>query len=197
MRIITTSFMACAILLASCHPHHAAAPAAELSHSHDHEHDHAAQSARSVPGKNIWNRGERPEDAWAEMERWHGHVGPWNVIGLRMGEAILRESGAQWGDHTMDIVVHIPLSTPYSCLVDGLMVGTGNGPGRLDLRMAEVETMDMIYVSARPREGQGPILLLRPNRRLLHRIETNPAEKLEALSRECMDMRDSELFTME
>ena len=80
------------------------------------------QQTHSNPGENLWNKAKEPADWWGEIERVHGHVGPWNVLGWRMGKAALRELNAAWGLHELDIVCHVPLETPYSCLADGLVV---------------------------------------------------------------------------
>lgn len=156
----------------------------------------AAQSTRSVPGKNIWNRGEAPEDWWAEVERYHGHVGPWNVLGWRIGQAALRDFGAAWGDHTLNIYVHIPRRTPYSCLIEGLMVGTGNSQGRLDLMLSEALSTSTIHVSIQRKSG-GQTLVYRPHARYLAKIETRPANELELLSKECAAMEEDDLYLVE
>lgn len=148
----------------------------------------------SKPGSNIWNEAQEPADWWGEIKRVHGHVGPWNVLGWRIGKAALRELNATWGQHEMDVVCHIPLQMPYSCLADGLAVGTGNSLGRLDLRLSEVMVMSDIHVSVRRKDGTGPVLLLKPSLKYLQKIHSQPDEKLEALARECGQVAEQELF---
>ena len=154
-------------------------------------------TAHSTPGDNLWNQGREPEDWWAETLRSHGHVGPWNVLGWRIGKAALREFQTQWGRHTLDIVCYIPLATPYSCMADGLVTGTGNSLGRLDIRLAEVLSRDLIHVAVRRKDGQGPILLFKPNLEYLKRIEGRRLEHLETLSRECVTMAEGDLIRIE
>jgi formylmethanofuran dehydrogenase subunit E len=156
--------------------------------------DHAAGTTRSSPGDSPWNRGKPPKDWWAEIERSHGHVGPWNVLGWRIGQAALREFEADWGCHTLDIVCCIPLETPYSCMADGLTIGTGNSIGRLDIRLAEVMSVELVQVCIRRKDGQGPVLVFEPRMEYMKRIRQRPVEELEGLSRECRKMRDGELF---
>ena len=153
----------------------------------------SSQSA-SKPGRNLWNEAQEPADWWGEIRRVHGHVGPWNVLGWRMGKAALRELNAKWGQHELDIVCHVPMNTPYSCLADGLVVGTGNSIGRLDVRLAEALAVTDIHVSVRRKDGTGPVLLLKPNVEYLERIRRQPAEELEKLSRECGQLPEKELF---
>ena len=167
-------------------------------------HPEAAESVTNQPpaqthsrwGPNAWNEAEEPADWWGEIKRVHGHVGPWNVLGWRMGRAALRELNGAWGRHDLDIVCHVPLATPYSCLADGLVVGTGNSLGRLDLRLAEVMALDEIHISAQRKDGTGPVALFIPNARYLEKIRSRPAEELEVLSQETARLPEAELFVV-
>lgn len=157
----------------------------------------AKGSTRSTPGENPWNQGQEPKDWWAETKRIHGHVGPWNVLGWRIGKAALREFETKWGRHTLDIICYIPMETPYSCMADGLVIGTGNSIGRLDVRLAEVMSRNLVHVAIRRKDGQGPVLVFKPMLEYLERIEARPVEELERLSRECASMDESGLFRIE
>ena len=44
------------------------------------------------------------------------------------------------------MVCYVPPRTPFTCLLDGLAVGTGNSQGRLDLRLADgkLVTQDVV-----------------------------------------------------
>lgn len=163
--------------------------------------EHNAEAAatplqtRSSPGANPWNRGRQPADWRAEIERYHGHVGPWNVLGWRIGQAAMRELGVEWGDHSLEIICHIPMSTPYSCLIEGLMVGTGNSQGRLDLRVSEELTSATIHVSVR-KIGTPRTLEFWPHAVYLNKIESRPVSELAKLVDECAKMPDADLFTI-
>lgn len=152
---------------------------------------------RSTPGDNPWNQGQEPEDWWAAIERMHGHVGPWNVLGWRIGQAALREFDTRWGRHDLDIICYIPMETPYSCMADGLVFGTGNSIGRLDIRLAEVMSIDLINIAVRRKDGTGPVLIFKPMTDYLKRIEKRQVHELEKLSRQCINMKESDLFRIE
>ena len=89
-------------------------------------------------------------------------MGPWNVLGLAdwTGGAAGDEIGV--GKHELEVVCYVPPQTPFTCLVDGLSVGTGNSQGRLDLRMAEVLTWEESFVAVRRKDGKGEVLEFRP-----------------------------------
>jgi len=151
----------------------------------------------AAAGSNVWNQAQEPTNWWNEIKNLHGHVGPWNVLGWRMGKAALRELNATWGQHELDIVCYIPLKTPYSCIADGLVVGTGNSIGRLDIRLAEALAMADVHVGVRRKDGTGPVLLLKPNQKYLEKIRHAPDAQLESLARECGELPETELFVIE
>ncbi len=160
-------------------------------------HDETNSVTHSTPGSNLWNQSVESTNWMYELKQVHGHVGPWNVLGWRMGKAALRELGGTWGQHELDIICYIPLKTPYSCLVDGLIVGTGNSMGRLDIRLGEVMTMADIHVSVRRKDGTGPVLLFKLDQKYLEKIRHQPDDQLEALSLECGRLSESELFRID
>jgi hypothetical protein len=159
--------------------------------------DETPAATSSTPGSNIWNQAQEPTNWWNEIKQAHGHVGPWNVLGWRMGKAALRELGGTWGQHELDVICYVPLKTPYSCLADGLVVGTGNSIGRLDIRLGEAMTMADIHVSIRRKDGSGPVLLLKPNLKYLEKIRHQPDDQLPALSIECSQLPENKLFAIE
>jgi formylmethanofuran dehydrogenase subunit E len=148
-------------------------------------------------GDNPWNQGTEPEDPWKAIEQMHGHVGPWNVLGWRIGQRALEQFGTHWGRHDLDITVHIPMDTPYSCMADGLVIGTGNSIGRLDIRLAAVEKMEMITVDVLNKAAQGGRIIYRPKSDYMEKILTAPAEGVHVLSHECFKLANEELFDEE
>ena len=64
-----------------------------------------------------------------EASRFHTHLGPYLVVGLRMGRAVTREFGAE--PFSYRIRAHTGRVPPYSCSVDGMQLATpcttGNG----------------------------------------------------------------------
>jgi formylmethanofuran dehydrogenase subunit E len=151
---------------------------------------------QSRPGQNAWNAGQPPADWWAEIKRQHGHVGPWNVLGWRIGQAALREYGAAWGRHDLEIICYVPTQTPFTCLVDGLSVGTGNSLGRLDLRLAEVFDYRQIFIAVRSKALNRDTLEFRPQPDYLRSIINQKLEDLERLSRECITLPEEQLFSI-
>jgi len=169
---------------------------AAMAHDESPEAKPGFQAAHSEPGSNAWNTGKAPVDWHGEIERYHGHVGPWNVLGWRIGQAALREMKSEWGKHELEMVCYVPPQTPFTCLVDGLSVGTGNSQGRLDLRMAEVLTWEESFVAVRRKDGKGEVLEFRPEASYLKSIMDQPVGKLEALCQECAKLPENKLFAV-
>jgi len=64
-----------------------------------------------------------------EAEKFHGHLGPYLVLGLLAGKLALRELGAKkyFG---LDVKVYGANKKPKSCLIDGLQLSTGATYGK-------------------------------------------------------------------
>jgi formylmethanofuran dehydrogenase subunit E len=66
---------------------------------------------------------------------FHGHLGPFLVLGLRMGLAGLRELNAKRGEKKLRVTVKLNYSIPVSCAVDGLQIATKCTVGNKKLRI--------------------------------------------------------------
>lgn len=60
--------------------------------------------------------------------RFHGHLGPWLVLGLRAGRYARRVLRA--GPFELEAVVTGPARPPHSCFIDGVQVGSGCTMGK-------------------------------------------------------------------
>jgi len=56
---------------------------------------------------------------------FHGHLGPFLVIGVRMGLIGLRELGLQKATEKLRVTASLKYSVPISCVLDGIQVTTG------------------------------------------------------------------------
>ncbi|OYD15623.1 hypothetical protein CH330_05160 [candidate division WOR-3 bacterium JGI_Cruoil_03_51_56] len=60
--------------------------------------------------------------------RFHGHIGPWIVLGLRTGRYAQRVLGGS--PFELDARVHCPAKLPYSCFLDGVQLASGCTMGK-------------------------------------------------------------------
>ncbi|MBN1913518.1 MAG: formylmethanofuran dehydrogenase subunit E family protein [Candidatus Omnitrophica bacterium] len=74
---------------------------------------------------------------------FHGHLGPWLVLGLLIGELSLKKLGAKkyFG---LKVVVRGANKKPRSCLIDGLQLSTGATYGKANIRKGEGKTIMVV-----------------------------------------------------
>lgn len=91
-----------------------------------------------------------------EAARFHGHKGPWLVLGYRAGLRAIEVLG----EEGLRCSVRLPLRTPYTCIVDGIQASSGCTLGKL---LIEVGGGDegCIVMRFATRDGRGLELRLR------------------------------------
>jgi len=79
---------------------------------------------------------EELELALKEAEKFHGHLGPFVVIGVRMGKIakrILNSTNSE--NDALQVTAELPLLTPFSCVLDGIQIATQCTVGNQKLRI--------------------------------------------------------------
>jgi len=74
------------------------------------------------------------DELFHRLRQFHGHLGPYAVLGYRLGSWLLHRLGCgkYFGAH---ITVTGAGTTPYTCLLDGLQVSTGHTLGKRNLTL--------------------------------------------------------------
>ena len=72
------------------------------------------------------------------IKTFHGHLGPYLVLGYRMGRIALRELDSE-GHFGLSVLVHSKLQPPASCLIDGVQLGSGCTLGKRNIEIAETD----------------------------------------------------------
>jgi len=103
----------------------------------------------TAPGTKI------PEELRRAAE-FHTHLGPYLVVGVRMGHVVTRELGNE--PFTYRMIARTGRRPPYSCLADGLQTATPCTTGNGGLEVSEERTMS---VEATARDGRALVLTLR------------------------------------
>jgi formylmethanofuran dehydrogenase subunit E len=68
------------------------------------------------------------------IRAFHGHLGPYLVLGYRMGRIALRELDSP-GHFGLSAVVSSLLTPPQSCLIDGIQLGSGCTLGKRNIEV--------------------------------------------------------------
>jgi hypothetical protein len=83
---------------------------------------------------------EIPRDySVSDLARFHGHLGPFIVLGYRMGRRALTELGAD--PFSMKAQVCCSGVTPQSCLADGVQLGSGCTLGKGNIELIRSDTI--------------------------------------------------------
>lgn len=75
-------------------------------------------------------------------EEFHGHFGPFLVLGVRMGRIGLEALDAVKHGNLLEVSLKVPLHVPYSCMVDGIQISTKCTMGNQKLRLKNAEEIE-------------------------------------------------------
>jgi len=122
------------------------------------------------------------------IERFHGHVGPYVVLGYRSGRLARERLGmTAFG---LEADVFAGSRPPMSCFADGVQLGSGCTLGKRNIELHEEELVEARF---RARDGRSLRVRVRPEalERLLPPLDE---EGLERVSRELLGMATDEVF---
>ena len=122
------------------------------------------------------------------IERFHGHVGPYVVLGYRTGRLALDRLGVN--AFRMRAEVRAGSRPPMSCYVDGVQLGSGCTLGKGNIVTSDEETVEARFTS-----DDGGHLRVRTRPEVLGRLGPKLAPgDLQRTSEEFISMSDDDLF---
>ena len=80
-----------------------------------------------------------------EAEGFHGHLGPFLVIGVRAGLIGLMKLGIEKGDQQMSATAMLKNSIPFSCILDGVQIATGCTVGNKRLKLQDSSSVTIRF----------------------------------------------------
>lgn len=128
---------------------------------------------------------------------FHGHLGPFLVIGVRMGSLAkkilnvnVRES------NKLRATARLPLLTPFSCILDGIQATTQCTIGNQKLRIEDSQAKIVVYFE---QQSSGKALRIHVNPKIIKELKNRYSEGAsnEELAREIVSMPESQLFIIE
>jgi formylmethanofuran dehydrogenase subunit E len=128
---------------------------------------------------------------WESAKSFHGHLGPWLALGIKIGNTAIEKLEARRLFGIM-VDVECPLAPPPSCLIDGLQWSTGATYGKQNLHAVDA---DKVKVTVRNKDT---------NRQIQFELKPEIPAKLkflldnmgdESATYEVWDIPASDLFT--
>ena len=119
---------------------------------------------------------------------FHGHLGPFLIIGLRMGSLALKLLGLN-EPSGLRAIVETGNEPPLSCIADGVQVATGCTLGKGNIEVVKNNRAKATFL----KDNKILVVELRESayRRILEQLETHTSERV---AEEVMEYLDEELF---
>lgn len=138
---------------------------------------------------------KRYDSILKKAEEFHGHLGPFLVIGIKMGLVGLGRVEATKGS-SLAVTASLPLRVPFSCIIDGLQITTKCTIGNQKLTLRESEKIQAEF--KRKDNGQKTVVALNQStfEKLKSQLlqETLPDEKVRKLAWKVATIPETELF---
>ena len=128
-------------------------------------------------------------------EEFHGHLGPFLVLGVRMGLIGVRELKAKGNEKKLRVTAMLKHSVPFSCVIDGIQVATKCTIGNKKLRLRNSSGIAARFELQR---GEQVTVAVNPasfdtlKKKLL--AENVPPEEVRQLAQLVTSMPEEELF---
>lgn len=132
-----------------------------------------------------------------EAVKLHGHLGPFLVIGVRMGRFAQRTLNLDaTGKRELRVSVRIPFLTPFSCALDGIQVTTSCTVGNQRLR---VENSRKHIVARFELQGSDRVFSISVNPKVVKELvdEMSKGVTNEELAARIVSMPEQRLFVFE
>lgn len=119
------------------------------------------------------------------LEKLHGHLGPYAVIGYRMGVLARQKLGEGW----MSAVVETGLKKPLSCIIDGIQISTSCTLGKGNIKVLDNKIPKASFMCAQKK------FALRLKEQLWKELERKVSKEMEfEQALYYYNMPDEELF---
>ena len=128
-------------------------------------------------------------------QKFHGHLGPFLVLGVRMGEAAIKQFNLV-GNERLDLRanVKVPLQTPFSCLLDGIQVSTTCTIGNQRLTIQNAQNIQATFTT----QNKPKTVKITINETLNQQLKQKQTQNklTEEYAKEIADMPENQLFNI-
>jgi len=129
---------------------------------------------------------------------FHGHLGPFLVIGVRMGLIGLRELKTTRGDPKLQATTILKHAVPFTCTIDGIQVTTQCTVGNGKLKLKNIE--NLVSAEFKLNKERQVTVTLKPTKleELKRKMPKSAGDyKNIKLAREIISSTEKELFVIE
>ncbi len=130
------------------------------------------------------------EELSKRLSEFHGHLGPYLVLGAKMGLYAKKELSSSPFEISAEITM--PLKPPLSCTIDGIQFTSGATTGKANLKVSDGLPIKIVFY-----KGNDGISIL-PKEDILEKIKNKVGhEDLEMLAWQIMNKEYNELFEVQ
>jgi formylmethanofuran dehydrogenase subunit E len=125
------------------------------------------------------------------IEQFHGHLGPYAVLGYKMGKIACKQLGSDPFEKT--VTVSTGTTPPISCIIDGIQLGSGCTLGKGNISV-KYENMPKAEFSNK----NGKKITITLQKQVQKEIEENVTkENIISYSEIMYNRKDTDLFQIE
>lgn len=133
-------------------------------------------------------------DVLDKAAEFHGHLGPFLAIGVRMGLLAKRTLRSD-GFRDLNAIVNTGNNPPLSCVVDGIQVATGCTLGKGNIAVRKLGEISAVFRSKR--EAIRVKMKMDVFESIKEGLVDGGSEKMEETARKLSSMPDTSLFDTE
>jgi formylmethanofuran dehydrogenase subunit E len=122
----------------------------------------------------------------ADLAAFHGHLGPYIVLGYRIGKYVRNHFCDD--PFSMKAEIHCAGVPPESCLADGVQIGSGCTLGKRNIEIIPSKSIRCIF------ESEGKRIAFTPRPFPLPKRDMDYEAAIEAVAEEMYHQADEELF---
>ncbi|MEM3576938.1 MAG: formylmethanofuran dehydrogenase subunit E family protein [Candidatus Bathyarchaeia archaeon] len=136
-------------------------------------------------------RSEKLDSIIKRARELHGHLGPFLVIGVRIGEYAKKTLKGE-----MKVLVRVPMTTPLSCIIDGIQASTQCTVGNRKLSIEESENEIVVHFKSQ-KTGKSIKVYVKPQ--LVEELKQKLSQGIasEELAQKVASALEGEIFTVE
>ncbi|MEM3442503.1 MAG: FmdE family protein [Candidatus Bathyarchaeia archaeon] len=130
-----------------------------------------------------------PCEILKKAQEFHGHLGPFLVIGVKLGEFAKKKLG-----ENMNVLTKVPFITPFSCIIDGVQVATKCTVGNRKLLIEDSNKEIIIQF----KQGSKNVLKVHVKPQLIEKLVQDLSQGVpaEELAHKIALMPESQIFTV-